>query len=123
MSNIERVSARTVVARPTTGLTMADRRQAGRTARALAVVEHTTLVRLARVQAESIVQTEKVHEIDHVSREAMTGHAMLHRWASTLASGDPFITDDLKFFLDVAKLGKGEVIADTIDTFCRESRP
>ena len=86
------------------------------------MVEHTTLVRLARVQAESIVQTEKVHEVDHLSREAMTGHAMLHRWATTLASGDPFIAEDLKFFLDTAKLGKGEVLADTIDFYCRESR-
>ena len=122
MSNIERVPARTVVTGPTTGLTLAERRQTARTARALTVVEHATLVRLARVQAESIVQTEKIHEIDHLSREAMTGHAMLHRWATTLASGDPFIAEDLKFFLDTAKLGKGEVLADSIDSFCRESR-
>jgi hypothetical protein len=123
MSNLDRIQpARTVVVRPTTGATLAERRQAGRTTRALAVVEHTTLVRLARVQAESIVQTEKLCEIDHLSREAMTGHALLHRWATTLASGDPFIVEDLKFFLDTAKLGKGEVIADTIDSYCRESR-
>lgn len=122
MFNVERTPAQPVVVRSAGTSTIAERRQTARTARALTVVEHTTLVRLARVQAESIVQTEKVHEIDHLSREAMTGHAMLHRWASTLASGDPFIVEDLKFFLDTAKLGKGEVLADTIDSYCRESR-
>jgi hypothetical protein len=92
------------------------------TTRALSRVEHTTLVRLATVQSEGIVQAEKVHEIDHLTRVAMTGQAMLAKWKDTLAAGDPFIADELKFFSDMARMGKGEVIADTIDTFCRESR-
>ena len=81
-----------------------------------------TTLRLARVQEEGIVATEKVHELDHLTREALTGHAMLHHWASTLAAGDPFVSEDLRFFLDINKLGKGEVLADTISTYCRESR-
>jgi len=52
----------------------------------------------------------------------MSGQAMLSRWAATLAQGDPFLADDLKFFRDVAKMGKGEIIADTISDFCREGR-
>jgi hypothetical protein len=32
------------------------------------------------------------------------------------------MTDDLKFFLEVAKLGKGEIVADTISDFCQEGR-
>jgi hypothetical protein len=92
------------------------------TSRALAGIEYHTRLRLARVQAEGLVQTEKVREIDHLTREAMSGHAMLRRWADTLAGADPFLADELKFFTDVARMGKGEIIADTIDSYCRESR-
>lgn len=93
-----------------------------RTSRDLAHIEHRTVLRMAGVQAEGLVQTEKLHEIDHLTREAMTGHALLRKWADTLAAGDPFLGDELRFFTDAARLGKGEVIADTIDSFCRESR-
>ncbi len=93
-----------------------------RTSRALSTVQRNTLVRMASVQAHAIVQNEKLHEIDRLTREAMSGQAMLSRWAATLAQGDPFLADDLKFFTDVAKMGKGEIIADTISDFCREGR-
>jgi hypothetical protein len=93
-----------------------------RTERALAVLEERTLARMAGVQAEGMVQTEKTHEVDHLARTAMGGQAMLRRWADTLAAGDPFLADELKFFTDLARMGKGEIIADTIDTYCRESR-
>jgi hypothetical protein len=93
-----------------------------RTSRALSTVQRNTLVRMASVQAYAIVQNEKLHEIDRLTREAMSGQAMLSRWAATLAQGDPFLVDDLKFFTDVAKMGKGEIIADTISDFCREGR-
>lgn len=93
-----------------------------RTARTLATVQERAIVRMAVVQAEGLVQAEKVKEIDAVTREAMTGQALLHSWANTLAHGDPFLADELKFFTDIARLGKGEVIADLVDTFCRESR-
>jgi hypothetical protein len=93
-----------------------------RTSRALSTVQRNTLVRMASVQAQAIVQNEKLHEIDRLTREAMSGQAMLSRWAATLAQGDPFLADDLKFFTDVAKMGKGEIIADTISDFCREGR-
>jgi hypothetical protein len=93
-----------------------------RTSRDLAVLHHQTAVRMASVQAEGVVQTEKMHEIDHLTREAMSGHAMLRKWSDVLASGDPFFADELRFFTDAARLGKGEVLADTIDSFCRESR-
>ena len=93
-----------------------------RTSRALSTVQLNTIVRMASVQAHAIVQNEKLHEIDRLSREAMSGQAMLSRWAATLAQGDPFLADDLKFFADLAKMGKGEVIADTISDFCQEGR-
>ena len=117
------VHRRSAQVEPTLGIgvaaaAMLDRR----TARSLGTVQRNTLVRLATVQGHAIVQVEKTHEIDRLTREAMTGHAMLAQWAATLAHGDPFLTDDLKFFTDLARLGKGEVIADTISDFCQEGR-
>jgi hypothetical protein len=89
---------------------------------ALATVQHRTIVRTAVVQGEGTVQGTKLHEVDHLSRQAMTGQAMLARWRDVLAAGDPFLSDELRFFTDVARLGKGEIIADTIDSYCKESR-
>lgn len=100
----------------------ASRQVSRRTSRALSGIEERTLLRMAVVQAEGLVQAEKLNEIDHLGRVAMTGHAMLVRWGDTLAAGDPLLRDELKFFTDVCRMGKGEIIADTIDTFCRESR-
>ena len=97
-------------------------RVARSTNRGLARLEDRTLLRIAGVQAEGMVQAEKCRELDSLTREAMTGHAMLRRWSDTLAASDPFLADELKFFTDMSRLGKGEIIADTIDSFCRESR-
>jgi len=93
-----------------------------RTSRALANVQRNTIVRTASVQGHAIVQNEKLHEIDRLSREAMSGQAMLNQWAATLAHGDAFVADELKFFSDIVKMGKGEIIADTISDFCQEGR-
>lgn len=90
--------------------------------RALSNIERQTVVRMASVQGHAMVQTEKTQEIDRLAREAMSGQAMLGQWAATLAQGDAFVADDLKFFLDVAKMGKGEIIADTISDYCQEGR-
>jgi hypothetical protein len=108
---------------PTVGVNLAtlaatDRR----TSRALANVQRNTIVRMASVQGHAMVQVEKTHEIDRLTREAMGGQAMLSQWAATLAQGDAFLADDLKFFLDLAKMGKGEIIADTISDYCQEGR-
>lgn len=90
--------------------------------KALAQTESRTLARLADVQGEGLVQGEKLHEVDHLTREAMTGQAMLRRWADTLAHGDPLLADELQFFNDLARIGKGEIIADTLDSYSREGR-
>ena len=93
-----------------------------RTERTLATVEGRTLARVAAVRGHVLVQSEKATEIDRLAREAMSGQAMLQKWAQTLAQGDPFVADDLKFFSDLAKMAKGEIIADTASDFSRESR-
>ena len=115
----------TPTSRPFGGLTssrglpaMVDRRAM----RSLAAVERQTLARIASIRGHAMVQVEKLHEIDRLAREAMTGQAMLNRWGSTLAAGDPFVADELRFFSDIAKLGKGEIIADTVSSYCQEGR-
>lgn len=114
-NSLERFSSGALVSSPV-------RPMSRRASRALAVLEERTLIRVGGVQSEGYVQTEKVKEIDRLTREAMGGQAMLSKWGQTLAAGDPFLADELKYFTDIAKMGKGEVIADTIDTYCRESR-
>jgi hypothetical protein len=47
---------------------------------------------------------------------------MLLKWGETLAGSDPFAADAMRFFTDIAKIGSGEIVADTIDSYCRESR-
>lgn len=92
------------------------------TARALGRLDSATALRAVGAMAESTVQQVKMHEIDILARDAMTGQAMLTRWRDTLAGADPLLADELKFFSDAARIGKGEVLADTIAFFCRESR-
>ncbi len=117
MPNLERYgSSRAVIP------TSRGRQVSRQTERALNSLEEQTLVRSAGVQATSIVQTVKLHEIDFLAREAMSGHAMLRHWADTLAGPDPLLADELRFFTDVARMGKGEILADTISDFCNEGR-
>jgi len=92
------------------------------TGRALDRIGQRTVLRVATVQAEGLVQTEKVKEVDHLTREAMTGQAMLNQFREVLAHGNLLEAEELRFFTDMARIGKGEIIADTIDTYCRESR-
>lgn len=107
---------------PTVGASRTQLVSDRRTVRSLAAVERNAIVRLASVQAHAVVQNEKLHEIDRLSREAMSGQALLQQWAATLASGDAFVADELRFFSDLARIGKGEIIADTISDFCQEGR-
>ena len=93
-----------------------------RALRAFGQIELRTMLRMASVNGTSFVQAEKLNAIDRLAREAMSGQALLNKWASTLASGDVFLSDELKFFTDIAKMGKGEIIADTISLFRKESR-
>ena len=93
-----------------------------RTSRALRSIQRSAIVRTASVQSHAIVQNEKLQEVNRLAREAMSGQALLGQWRSTLAQGDPFVEDDLRFFTDIARIGKGEIIADTIADFCQEGR-
>jgi hypothetical protein len=86
----------------------------GKTARQLVRLQQQTIVRSAVVLADGIVQAEKVREVDHLVREAMTGQTLLVGWANQLAGNNPLLADELRFFTDVARLSKGEIIADAV---------
>jgi hypothetical protein len=90
-----------------------------RFARGLSEVEGATVVRAAAVQCEAIIAAEKIKQVDYLTWQAMSGHAQLAGWANHLAGEDPILHDELRFFKDTARLGKGEIIADTIDKFRR----
>jgi hypothetical protein len=70
---------------PTIGASLAAQAADRRTVRELAAVQRQTLVRLASVQGHAMVQNEKLHEVDRLTREALAGHAMLSQWGATLA--------------------------------------
>jgi hypothetical protein len=88
----------------------------GRTTRALEALDHRTLLRTANIQSDGFVQAEKLREIDRLTVTAMNGQAYLRGYGSHLAGDDLSAIDDMRFFTDMAKLGKGEIIATTIDT-------
>jgi hypothetical protein len=87
--------------------------------RQLSGLERETIISQARVHAAGVVQTAKLDEVDRLSRTAMSGQALLARWSAVLADGDAFVADDLKLFTELAKMGKAEIIADTITGFSR----
>lgn len=94
----------------------------GRLRRDLSRLGTETVYRVARVQAEGIVATEKVRELDNLGREAMDGQALLARQREVQARGDLFLADELRLISDRVLLAKAEVIADTASSYCRESR-
>jgi hypothetical protein len=99
---------------PVARTTRAAERRSRTASRSLAVANFQTMMRVTAVQSEGIVQSEKMREIDRVTQTAMTGQALLSKWRDTLAGADPMLQDELKFFTDVARLGKGEIVMDTV---------
>lgn len=93
-----------------------------RTSRAVAGVQRHTLVRLASVQGHELVQQAKVDALSRLTREAMTDHAMLLHTAAAMSHGDVGLADEMRYFTDLAKIGMGEILADTVRDFCEEGR-
>lgn len=98
---------------------LATTRASKRLVKDLAEVRGSALLRTAEVQGEAAVAREKLDEIDYLIWKAMTGHVMLDGWAHQLAGDNPVLADELRFFKDMSRLGKGEVIADVITKFRR----
>ena len=95
-------------------------RQAARWERQTTELALRTQMRALQAQAEGLVQTVKMQEVDHLAREAMTGQALLARYRNELAGPDPLLADELNYFVSMARLGKGQILADTITTFSRQ---
>lgn len=88
-------------------------RSGRRTAMSLASIERNTVLRLASVAGESMVQCEKLREIDRQAAVAMTGQAMLGELASCLSRNDPIRLDEIRAFADMARLIKLDMISDS----------
>lgn len=86
---------------------------------ALARIQQTTLLRCAEVQSEAIVQDEKMHELDRLVDDAMSGQAFLYAREGHWAGEDPVLRNDLHFFSEMAKLAKGELIGDIVTVLRR----
>ena len=50
----------------------------------------------------------------------MSGQALLAKWREVLAGADPMLHDELKFFTDVARMGKAELVMDSITAMRRK---
>jgi hypothetical protein len=87
--------------------------------RALDAERLVGLVRVAEVRTHAQVQAEKLGSVDYLALKAMTGQAKLNRYAAMLAQGDAFLTDELRFFSEIARLAKGEIIADAVEDYRR----
>ena len=90
------------------------------TGRGLSALEHQTVMRMAAVQSQGMVDAEKLHEVDRLAQTAMSGQALLAKWRETLAGPDPMLNDELKFFSDVARMGKAEIVLDSISAMRRK---
>ena len=93
-------------------------RASRRSRQVVAGVNEQNVVRAADIRGEALVQGERLRSIDRLAREAVGGQALLNGSQKHLAAGDLVLYDDLKFFGDMAKLAKGEVIADFTQSTC-----
>lgn len=76
-------------------------------------------LQLTQVRAQGLVFQEECHEIDRLARVCMAGQAMLDEWADVLSNGNPIRAQELHFFSNIARIGKGEVLANAIATWTR----
>ena len=85
-------------------------------------VERTLLDSLAQVlEREALSRRLNAAEYARVHKVPTTsGQALLAKWRETLAGADPMLHDELKFFSDVAKMGKAEVLMDSIAAMRRK---
>lgn len=80
--------------------------------RAVELAQRDTAWRVQKVLDDATVEATKLREVDHLAFRAMTGQAMLSKAASGMAQDDPFLAAELRFFTDIARLSKGELLAD-----------
>jgi len=94
----------------------------GSTAVGIEAAQGRGAARLASVQAEDAVQHEKIKSVGELTREAMTDYFHMRRMAQAMAEYDRELYEDMRFFTDLQRFGSGEIVSDTISSYCRESR-
>jgi hypothetical protein len=77
-------------------------------------------IEMLDVHRRAVVAATKAEEVDRLTRVAINGHAQITTVASTLAGADPLLADDLKFFTDLSRLGKAEILTQFIADLGRE---
>ena len=88
-----------------------------RTRMGVARVEQQTVIDVAQVQRQVIVQSERISGVDSLTRDAMIDCALRDGLVGVLAGENPVLREDLRYFSDIAKLGSGELIIDTVRNF------
>ena len=90
--------------------------------RAAALARYDVEGRLCAVHDDGLVNAAQLRELDHLAFTAMTGQAMLSKAASAMSQGDPFLESDLRYFSDIARLAKGELLAEAAEDMRRRRR-
>lgn len=86
-------------------------------------IEGGTLVEVAQAMSAGAVAQRKVRETDAVARDAIAGQVMLSKWRDTLAGNDPLLHDEIGMFADIARMAKGQIMTDLLDSFSKDTRP
>lgn len=89
---------------------------------AAAIARYDIEGRLRAVHDDGLVNAAQLREIDHLAFTAMTGQAMLSKAASAMSQGDPFTESDLRYFADIARLAKGELLVEAAEDMRRRRR-
>jgi hypothetical protein len=83
------------------------------------VAEIQTAARIADIQAESLVASAKLREVNSLVELAMAGHTFLTTRAQQLAGEDILLADDLRSFKELARVASAEIVVDLVDTYHR----
>lgn len=90
--------------------------------RAAALARYDIEGRLRAVRDDGLVNAAQLRDLDHQTFTAMTGQAMLSKAASAMSQGDPFLESDLRFFTEIARLAKGELLVEAAEDMRRRRR-
>ena len=78
--------------------------------------------RLRAVRDDGLVNAAQLRELDHLAWTAMSGQAVLSKAATAMSQGDPFLESDLRYFSDIARLAKGELLVEAAEDMRRRRR-
>lgn len=89
---------------------------------AAALARYNIEGRLRAVHDDGLVNAAQLRELDHLAWTAMSGQAVLSKAATAMSQGDPFLESDLRYFSDIARLAKGELLVEAAEDMRRRRR-